>query len=126
MLPLAACVLMRCGDRVLAISRGEDLEDLGLPGGRVEPGESVAYGAMREMFEETGVELVGVRPLFTARSDMHMTTTFEPIGLARWPSMLASNPFEGYVMWAEPGDLCRVTSSHAPYQRALFAHLRIG
>ena len=97
-----------------------------MPGGLVEPGESVADAAVREMFEETGVELAGVRPLFTARSGKHMTTTFEPVGLARWPSLLASNPFEGYVMWAKPGDLYRVTSRHAPYQRALFAHLRIG
>lgn len=125
-MPQAACVLLRLEDRVLAISRGLDRWDLGLPGGRVEPGEDLANAAIREMYEETGVRLAGVRPIFRAKSYIFTTTTFEPVGPASWPAVFASNPFEGFVTWAKPMDLCSPSCSHAPYQRALFAHLRIG
>lgn len=54
-------------DRVLLIER-EDFRVWGLPGGMVEPGESVARTAVREAREETGLEvrllrLVGVYSL---------------------------------------------------------------
>lgn len=42
--------------RVLLIQR-EDIQSWALPGGQTEPGESVAQAAMREVLEETGLEV---------------------------------------------------------------------
>lgn len=51
-----ASVVVLQGDSVLLILR-EDFRIWGLPGGAVEVGESVAEAAIREVREETGVEI---------------------------------------------------------------------
>ncbi len=57
--PVAAVgVICLRGDDVLLIRRGRPprLGEWSLPGGRVEPGETVRDAALRELREETGVE----------------------------------------------------------------------
>ncbi len=57
--PVAAVgVICLRGDEVLLIRRGRPprLGEWSLPGGRVEPGETVRDAALRELREETGVE----------------------------------------------------------------------
>ena len=52
-------------DKKILLTKRDDFEVWCLPGGGVEPGESLAQGAIREVHEETGLEvrleeLVGV------------------------------------------------------------------
>ncbi|MBV9203592.1 MAG: NUDIX hydrolase [Alphaproteobacteria bacterium] len=53
------------GDRVLVVRRANPPMPgrWGFPGGVLELGETVAQGAMRELFEETGVEAEAADPL---------------------------------------------------------------
>ena len=51
-----AIVVVKRDDDILLVLR-EDLEVWGLPGGMVEPGESSAEAAVREVYEETGVKI---------------------------------------------------------------------
>ena len=55
----ASAVVINSG-KVLLIQR-EDFEVWGLPGGSVDPGESVAQTAVREVREETGIEITLIR-----------------------------------------------------------------
>jgi 8-oxo-dGTP diphosphatase len=57
-------VILR-GDRVLVVRRASPPMPgrWGLPGGVLELGETVAQGAMRELFEETGVKAEAAGPL---------------------------------------------------------------
>ena len=52
---VAAGVLVRCGDQVLLQQRGDD-GSWGLPGGGLNPGETLEQAARRELLEETGLE----------------------------------------------------------------------
>lgn len=53
----SATVLMFRQGLVLGVSRGNDLRDWGMPGGYVEPGETPAEAASRELREETGISV---------------------------------------------------------------------
>lgn len=59
-LPLrtAACVFIPSGpDTFVAVSRRNDDTQWGIPGGKVDPGESCVASAARECFEEVGLYL---------------------------------------------------------------------
>lgn len=57
-LPTAACVLIfNKDDKVLAASRRGFLTEFGLPGGKVDMGETHIEAAIREVYEETGLLL---------------------------------------------------------------------
>ncbi len=62
--PRAACVLLRKGDKVLTVSRKDDPSDVGLPGGKVDPGEDDEQAARRELEEETGLVAKDLRFLY--------------------------------------------------------------
>ncbi len=55
----AVCILIEhpITGKVLCVSRGADLTNWGLPGGKVEYGESLDAAAHRELYEETGLAL---------------------------------------------------------------------
>ncbi len=53
---------------VLAVTRPDDRRHWCLPGGKVEPGESLTQAMLREVEEETGAEPVGVTAIYEAPS----------------------------------------------------------
>lgn len=59
-----AMTLIKFGDHFLGVSRKDDHTDIGMPGGKSDPGESYADCAIRETMEETGytVRLLDVPP----------------------------------------------------------------
>lgn len=68
----------------LATGRGEMIE---LPAGGVEPGESDAEAAMRELVEETGMTARAMTPAFSFMPTPGLTTEFATIFLALVDSM---------------------------------------
>lgn len=51
---------------VLAVSRKHDDQDLGLAGGKLDPGESFEEAVVRETKEETNLDVVALMPLYAA------------------------------------------------------------
>jgi mutator protein MutT len=58
-----AVVILQEG-RVLGVSRKHDHSDFGLPGGKVEQGEEPEEAALREVREETGLEVGSLWEIF--------------------------------------------------------------
>lgn len=78
MISIAATVVIVADGKVLLVKR-EDLEVWALPGGGVDEGESLAETAVREAYEETGVQvelthLIGLYSEIGSWSDWHVAS----------------------------------------------------
>jgi 8-oxo-dGTP pyrophosphatase MutT (NUDIX family) len=114
----ACCLIMSDDGKVLAVSRKDDPTAFGLPGGKVDPGETAEEAAGRELQEETGLTATALHPIFVRRDgDGFVTTTFAceaegeintpESGVIRWvtPDVLFNGPFGDYNkrLWKKLG-----------------------
>ena len=67
-LAVGICVQDYRTRHVVAVSRGVGVDDWNLPGGKLEPGETIVQGALRELREETG--------LILSKFDIEITNPF--------------------------------------------------
>lgn len=78
-LQAACCFIQRNDGKILGVSRKDDPRAMGLPGGKVDPGETSEEAAARELEEETGLRATALRPVLTwapEDEDGYETTTF--------------------------------------------------
>lgn len=130
----AVCVLIPNGEGLfLAVSRRNDTTRWGLPGGKVDPGESSLQAIRREVLEETGLELwpTYLEPLFVTvcpgkgSDDTYWVTTYLWTGAV--PSAEDLTPEEGLSLyWATEGALIdRTVSPFAQYNVGVFNAWRL-
>lgn len=123
----AVCFLcLNQNNEVLAISRGE--QDLwGLPGGKVEIGETLKSALVREVFEETGYTIADPESVYTGFVPGEINfvcTTFIARIVAQAENAPRSVPFEGHVAWKTPAELVH-KSPFSKYNMKLFDHVNI-
>lgn len=107
------------GDKVLAVSRKDNPNDFGLPGGKVDDGENLVSAVKRELLEETGLTCTVWRPIFSAVDGEYYVTTF------------FVSEFEGDIKTKETGVVKFVSSreimsdnaSFRNYNKKLFSYL---
>ena len=117
----AACVLVfhPDGERVLAVSRKTDPNDFGMPGGKVDSGETPEEAAVRETKEETGLDVVDLELVFDRiDANDYITYTF----IANVVGNIDTDE-SGVVKWARPEELMR--GSFSEYNTRLFQKLGI-
>lgn len=114
----ACCLILSDDGKVLAVSRRDDPTAFGMPGGKVDPGETPEQAAARELQEETGLTATNLRKVFVHKeADGFTTHTFAcevsgeidtpESGVIRWvtPEVMFSGPFGMYNkrLWAALG-----------------------
>ena len=115
----AMSLIMNAEGEYLAVSRKNDFVNLGLPGGKLEPGESIDACAIRETFEETGVRVIKQHLVFERLGRMHYGYTFQA---DVWEGEPVSK--EGaWVGWVPMARLIDDKSSFREYNLALFKTL---
>lgn len=99
---------------ILAVSRKDNASAFGLPGGKIDPGETPEQAVVREVKEETGLDFSNVQPVFSRVCEggidgiAYLTTTFvgdisgeistQEKGIVAWVSedILLDGPFGRY------------------------------
>jgi NUDIX domain len=95
-LPQAAVVLV-----VNNVSRWSNYDDLNVPGGLIEDGEEPSVAAAREVFEETGIRVSGLVPIYKAVQGGHMVHAFKASSF----SGDLKKSHEGIPSWEKPSTL---------------------
>jgi 8-oxo-dGTP diphosphatase len=122
--PFSVAGLLILGGRVLSVSRKDNQADLSLPGGKVEPEESPEDALVREIKEETGLEVLSLQPVFEGPDEVKGR---EPLP-CRTYRVLAwrgkAKSLEGAVVqWVPPERLLEPNCSFREDNRALFQSL---
>lgn len=100
--PTAVCVVVfNPQGQILAVTRKDNTEALGLPGGKIEPGETPLWAAIRECEEETGITPVDLTEIMSRKSRTRICTAF----LAKSYKGDLYSSEEGIPMWVPPMDI---------------------
>jgi 8-oxo-dGTP diphosphatase len=121
-----AAVLVRRGDRILLLHRGKSGEVYdALPGGKIEPGETPAEAAVREVREETGLEVTVSGPVLVLANEGRQEVYFDaeaPDGDAvlGGPEAERNSPENSYALeWVPVASLSGRPLRPAPLKRWL-------
>jgi len=118
----AAMVLIFNQGKILSVSRKDDHTKKGLAGGKVDEGETFKEAAIRECFEETGLEAFCLIPIFS-RMEPGDVDFFAIVYLAQYKGEIhkTSGKETGLVEWVGWEELSN--GPFGEYNRALHNHL---
>lgn len=126
-MPKAVCTLLTKNVngtiQILAVSRRNDVNVFGLPGGKVDPNESLIAAAKRELFEETGLKAIEIELAYTCvcKGEVDYETTTYIV--KDYTGVATTKPNEGVVRWVEP--IVLIEGPFGEYNKKLFNATKI-
>lgn len=130
----AVCLLTVNSDgKILAVSRKNDPDKMGLPGGKIDPGESELEALIREVKEETGLDLIDgtiehngtvARPVKTFTDICHGDVDYECV--TYYTACVSGNLFTNepiVIAWVAPEVL--IAGPFGEYNKKLFTSVGI-
>ncbi|ADG60117.1 MutT/NUDIX hydrolase [Acinetobacter phage Acj9] len=117
----SACVLIERDGKFLGVSRKDDPNDFGLPGGKMDPGETISQCAKRECLEETGVvaSILDLDDPFVAIEGEYEVSTFHAIAATEKRTAISAQE-TGVVKWVTADEL--INSYFGEYNAAMLCH----
>lgn len=112
----AVCILIEKDGLFLGVSRKENHNDFGLPGGKVDENETLEEAIIRELKEETGLDVKDLVPVLSEFCNTFNVTTFTGVV----DGEIFSNE-NAIVKWVTKEDL--MSGSFNKYNTKLFKKL---
>ena len=117
----AVCIYLKNSEGlILAVSRKHDPNDFGLPGGKVDPGETEEQAVIREMKEETGLKISNLKKVFQHTAEREYWTSC-------WTGEVSGKiqtSEKGVVSWVVPEVL--IKGCFGEYNKKLFDAIKKG
>jgi mutator protein MutT len=126
-LPFSVTGLLVKDGQILVVSRKDNPDDFGLPGGKLDPGETAKDAIIREIWEETGIRVTHCEPIF---EDWDRVEGGEPrpclaFLIRSWKGEPSSKE-AGVVKWADPSVITDPSTSFHEYNSRLFSSMSQG
>lgn len=126
MTPFAVVGLLVQDGKVLAVSRKNNHQDLGLPGGKVDPGETAEEAVCREVEEETGLHVLSLEHILDRMDEVPGLgpRPCRAFRITAWTKH--REPTEAaWVGWVEPVKLLSDSCTFREYNRNLFRFVQL-
>lgn len=120
----AVCALIQCGGLFLGVTRKDNSNDYGLPGGKVDANETLEQALIREVLEETGYHITvdADKPYFVNGDTAGYTVYTFICSFASQARQQVSEDETGVVQFVNQEQLTTL-SSFALYNSDLFTWL---
>ena len=118
-----AVVVVGDDGSILVTARHNDFSNFGLPGGKIEPGETARNAAIRECFEETGIQVRSLIPVYARRATTHYCVTYLVVELAPENQLKAGHK-ECTPLWINSASLFMESCHYRQYNTNLWAVLK--